>query len=120
MQQVYEFNAVIHEVPDNGGAYVVFPWNIREEFGKASPTGQDLVKLKLYEEQGGVRFGEVPLAGAKNIGLFIGSEGGISEEEAAEAENAGISRVWLGNRILRCETAPTAALSILMYLTQNL
>ena len=76
--------------------------------------------VMLYEEQGGVRFGEVPLAGAKNIGLFIGSEGGISEEEAAEAENAGISRVWLGNRILRCETAPTAALSILMYLTQNL
>ena len=34
MKQIYEFDAVIHEVPDNGGAYVVFPWNIREEFGK--------------------------------------------------------------------------------------
>ena len=27
---------------------------IRTEYGKSSPTGQDLVKLKLYEEQGGV------------------------------------------------------------------
>lgn len=27
---------------------------IRTEYGKASPTGLDLVKLKLYEEQGGV------------------------------------------------------------------
>lgn len=27
---------------------------IRSEYGKASPTGLDLVKLKLYEEQGGV------------------------------------------------------------------
>ncbi len=27
---------------------------IRKEFGKANPTGQDLVKLKLYEEQSGV------------------------------------------------------------------
>lgn len=27
---------------------------IRTEYGKASPTGQDLVKFKLYEEQGGV------------------------------------------------------------------
>lgn len=27
---------------------------IQAEFGKDSPTGQDLVKLKLYEEQGGV------------------------------------------------------------------
>ena len=76
--------------------------------------------VMLYEEEGGVRFGEVPLDGAKSIGLFIGSEGGISEEEAADAVAAGLSRVWLGNRILRCETAPTAALSILMYLTGNL
>ncbi len=30
----YTFDAVLHEVPDKGGAYVVFPWNIREEFGK--------------------------------------------------------------------------------------
>ena len=30
----YVFDAVLHDVPDKGGAYVVFPWNIREEFGK--------------------------------------------------------------------------------------
>ena len=30
----YVFEAVIHEVPDKGGAYVVFPWNIREALGK--------------------------------------------------------------------------------------
>ena len=30
----YVFDAVIQDVPDKGGAYVVFPWNIREEFGK--------------------------------------------------------------------------------------
>ena len=30
----YEFDAVLHESPDNGGAYVVFPWDIRKEFGK--------------------------------------------------------------------------------------
>ena len=42
MKQIYEFDAVIHEVPDNGGAYVVFPWNIREEFGKG--------RVKVYAE----------------------------------------------------------------------
>ena len=78
------------------------------------------ISVMLYEEEGGVRFGDVPLAEKKRIGLFIGSEGGISEEEAAEAAAAGLHRVWLGSRILRCETAPTAALSILMYLTGNL
>ena len=30
----YEYDAVLHETDDNGGAYVAFPWNIREEFGK--------------------------------------------------------------------------------------
>ncbi|MBE6850697.1 MAG: 16S rRNA (uracil(1498)-N(3))-methyltransferase [Ruminococcus sp.] len=78
------------------------------------------VSVMLYEEEGGVRFGEVPLEGNTHIGLFIGSEGGISEEEAQQAVDAGLHRVWLGSRILRCETAPTAAISILMYLTKNL
>ncbi len=78
---------------------------------------QEDAAVMLYEEQGGMRFGDVPLAGCKRIGLFIGSEGGISEEEAAQAQAAGIHRVWLGRRILRCETAPVAAMGILMYLT---
>lgn len=81
---------------------------------------QEDVSVMLYEEEGGVRFGEVPLEGKQRIGLFIGSEGGISGEEAEEAVASGIQRVWLGKRILRCETAPTAALSVLMYLTGNL
>ena len=84
-----------------------------------SMQAQDIAVM-LYEEQGGVRFGEVPLEGKERIGLFIGSEGGIAEEEAAQAVEAGLHRVWLGKRILRCETAPTAAVSVLMYLTGNL
>lgn len=34
MGKQYEYDTVIHEIPEKGGAYVVFPWNIREEFGK--------------------------------------------------------------------------------------
>ena len=30
----YEYDTVLHELDDNGGAYVSFPWDIREEFGK--------------------------------------------------------------------------------------
>ncbi len=29
----YEFDAVIHEVKEKGGAYVAFPYDVREEFG---------------------------------------------------------------------------------------
>ena len=52
--------------------------------------------------------------------LITGPEGGFSEEEAAQAEAAGLRPVTLGPRILRCETAPLCALSALMYETGNL
>lgn len=74
----------------------------------------------LYEEEGGVSFGEVDLTGAKTVGLVIGSEGGFDREEAEACTDVGAAQVWLGKRILRCETAPITALSILMFLTNNM
>ena len=32
--KTYEYDTVLHLIPEKGGAYVIFPWNIREEFGK--------------------------------------------------------------------------------------
>lgn len=32
--KLYEFDAVIQKVPDLDGAYVEFPYSVREEFGK--------------------------------------------------------------------------------------
>ena len=34
MTKVYELQAVIHPVPDKGGAYIILPYDIRQEFGK--------------------------------------------------------------------------------------
>ncbi len=34
MKNVYEFDAILYEVPKKGCAYIIFPWNIKEEFGK--------------------------------------------------------------------------------------
>ena len=33
-KMIYEYDAVLRELPDNGGAYVAFPWNVRMEFGR--------------------------------------------------------------------------------------
>ena len=30
----YEYDAALHEPKDSGGAYVVFPWDLRKETGK--------------------------------------------------------------------------------------
>lgn len=75
--------------------------------------------LMLYEE-GGVRFSQVGAENKKSFALFVGSEGGFDETEAQAAKNAGITPVWMGERILRCETAPLTAISILMFITKNL
>ena len=32
-ERIYEFTAVIEPVPDRHGAFVRFPWDIRQEFG---------------------------------------------------------------------------------------
>lgn len=74
----------------------------------------------LYEEKGGCKFSEVSFENVRSVGLLIGSEGGFDKEEADAAVNTGAERVWLGNRILRCETAPITAISILMFLTNNM
>ena len=74
----------------------------------------------LYEGEGGKPFGEVNVESIKTAGILIGSEGGFEASEVEEAVSAGAERIWLGKRILRCETAPISALTILMFLTKNM
>lgn len=47
--------------------------------------------------------------------LIVGSEGGFTDREAAEAEAAGAILVGLGRRILRTETAGIVGLTCLLY-----
>ncbi|MCR5300840.1 MAG: 16S rRNA (uracil(1498)-N(3))-methyltransferase [Lachnospiraceae bacterium] len=54
------------------------------------------------------------------IAIFIGPEGGYTEEEIAMAESAGFTPVTLGRRILRTETAGLVVLSWIMYNLENL
>lgn len=52
--------------------------------------------------------------------IMIGPEGGFAEEEAQMARQNGLTHVSLGPRILRCETAPLAALTAVLYESGNL
>ena len=56
---LYEYDGTIREVPDNGGAYVVFPWDIREEFGKG--------RVKVHAEFDGIPYdGSIVNMGVKD------------------------------------------------------
>ncbi len=52
---------------------------------------------------------------SKEINVFIGPEGGFTEEEISTAESCGIVPVSLGPRILRAETAGLAASAAILY-----
>ena len=55
----YEYDGIIREIPENGGAYIVFPWDIRAEFGKG--------RVKVHAEFDGVPYeGSVVNMGVKD------------------------------------------------------
>ncbi len=82
----------------------------------------------ISSENTGILFYEcstVPLREAvtefrENVDIVIGSEGGFEPREAEELQALGLVSASLGKRILRCETAPVAAISILMNMTGNM
>lgn len=74
----------------------------------------------MFYEMGGQSLSDIKMDGVKTISILIGSEGGFEEKEARLCCDKGIIPVGLGNRILRCETAPIAAISIIMHLTGNM
>ncbi|MCD7723782.1 MAG: 16S rRNA (uracil(1498)-N(3))-methyltransferase [Clostridiales bacterium] len=57
---------------------------------------------------------------ARHIAVFIGPEGGFDKSEIDSIVSRGGKTAGLGKRILRCETAPIAALTAIMLLTGNL
>jgi 16S rRNA (uracil1498-N3)-methyltransferase len=59
-------------------------------------------------------------AGFRTVSIMTGPEGGFEPEEAAFAIENGMHSVSVGPRILRCETAPLAALAAVMYHTGNM
>lgn len=60
------------------------------------------------------------LAAPKSIALLIGPEGGLSQNEVELAVQHGFKPLTLGPRVMRTETAPVAALSLLNYLWGDL
>ena len=55
----YEYETILREIPESGGAYVAFPWDIREEFGKG--------RVKVHASFDGVPYdGSIVNMGVKN------------------------------------------------------
>lgn len=88
-------------------------------FSKAAELSKENDKTIIFYEMGGESVKNILTKTPKTIGIFIGSEGGFEQEEVDEIVANSGKTATLGKRILRCETAPLAALSIIMYQTGN-
>lgn len=77
------------------------------------------IKLICYEN-GGRKLSGIDLAAAETAAVMIGSEGGFERSEVEKAEENGAVPIWLGERILRCETCPIAVTAIIMNLSGNM
>lgn len=62
-EKVYTFDAVIQKVPDLDGAYIEFPYDVREEFGKG--------RVKVHATFDGVAY-DGSLVRMKTPGHIIG------------------------------------------------
>lgn len=78
--------------------------------------GEDSLTILAYENEKTTSLKNV-LSSCKTdkINIIIGPEGGFEEQEVLLAQDRGSKVVTLGNRILRCETAPVALVSAVMY-----
>ena len=81
------------------------------------------LRLICYEN-GGQRLSESvaanALSNAASIAVMIGAEGGFERVEYESAVSGGITPIWLGERILSCETCPVAVTAIIMNITGNI
>lgn len=89
------------------------------DFKSAVNSIEDDTTALIFYECGGEKIKNIDLS-KKKIAIFIGSEGGFEKEEVDFAVSKGFISAYLGERILRCETAPIAALAVLMNVTENL
>ncbi|PYF78887.1 16S rRNA m(3)U-1498 methyltransferase [Marinomonas alcarazii] len=72
----------------------------------------EMLKLTLHHHSAKpIRQFEKP--SNNRIALLIGPEGGLSEKEVQLSEKSGFNAISLGPRVLRTETAPIVALSVI-------
>ena len=80
-------------------------------------AAHDLVLVPWEDARGfGLKAAREAFPEAKDIGIVIGPEGGMSDNEVRALEELGAKQITLGPRILRTETAAIAAATMAMLL----
>lgn len=117
-KKLIRYNRISYEAAKQCGRGIIPKVHDLVEYKNAISMIKDESMGIIFYECGGEKLNNFKFS-SEYINVFIGSEGGFSKSEIDFAIENGWKTATLGNRILRCETAPVAALAILMNLTEN-
>ena len=98
---------------------VALPVSFGDALKEAAALGKVFVPYELAEGMDRTRELFTAIEPGDVISVFIGPEGGFTEEEVQTAKDAGAECITLGRRILRTETAGLYVLSVLGYLSES-
>jgi 16S rRNA (uracil1498-N3)-methyltransferase len=110
------FSEIVREAAEQSGRTVVPRVEAWQSLDDALTSAVSRGRVLFLWE--GERLSAMPPASAhratSEVSLFIGSEGGFGEAEAASARASGAKIVSLGPRILRAETAAIVASALVL------
>lgn len=112
------WQTIANEAASQSGRGILPTVAIPIEFSAMLKRFGDTPTVVCYEG-GGAPFGELVTREQTSLNLVIGPEGGIAPEEIEALLAAGAKTATMGKRILRCETAPIAAIAAAMALSGN-
>ena len=88
-------------------------------FDKMLESLQGFDVIIFANERENEKFCEKDFKNKQNIAVIVGCEGGFNEEEKAAIIAAGAKSISLGKRILRCDSAALAMMTLASVLSEN-
>ena len=119
-KKIERYQKIAYEAAKQSGRGVVPEICDKINFKKAIEIASKDDTAMIFYENGGEDISSFLKNASKTISIFVGAEGGFDSSEISLAIESGVLPATLGPRILRCETAPISATSIIMYLTGNM
>ena len=116
-KKIERWQKIAHSAAEQSGRgripAVLPPMTFAEALADAKTLSQAMIPYEKEQEHTLKNF--LHAFRGDSLGILIGPEGGFSEQEIAQAKEAGVLPVTLGKRILRTETAGMATLAIALY-----
>jgi len=114
-KKISRWRKITIEAAKQCGRSVLPDIRLAKDLREALSSHNQGLRLQLWEQVGAAGLKTALSSAAESITALVGPEGGLSIDEAEEAEKAGFRKVSLGPRILRAETAAVAIISVVQH-----